>query len=219
MGAEPFEGASPEELFETGKKFYYSGRDGAGDPFLALAYFEKSARLGFAPAQRLLGVCLLEGQFAPQDLAQARVWLEKATLQGDPQATFSLAKMLALGLGLPKDWSRAYALLNQTQVRALPEARALMIRLKEELRSLYPNLLTALEREERLLRITLEPRRQRFTPPFLAPGRQELGREEFEIWLALNLGQATPESALVALKRCLNQYYDLIKGKIPGSRG
>ncbi|MDR1576697.1 MAG: sel1 repeat family protein [Deltaproteobacteria bacterium] len=208
MSADPFKEVSPEELFEAGKKFYFSGRDSANDPLLALSYFEKAAQMGYAPAQRLLGICLLEGQITPQDLGQAHYWLEKACQQGDPQAAYTLAKTMAQGQGTPKDWLRAYRLLNQPQVASLPEARALMLRLKEELRSLYPRLQAAILEEEKSLRLALEPKRQRFVPPFLAPGRLELGLEEFEIWLALNLGQVTPEDAWLALKKCLILYYD-----------
>jgi hypothetical protein len=212
MTANPVDPAeNAAALFEAGKKFYFSGRDSAADPKLALAYFQKAAALGFAPAQRLLGICLLEGQIAPQDLSAARLWLEKAASQDDPQAAFSLAKMAAIGLDGPKDWQKAYQLLKRPAVFALPESRALAIRLKEELRSLYPNLLTALNKEEEAIRAELPPRRGRFVPPFLAPGREALDVEEFEILLALNLGRIAPENALLALKKCLIQYYATFK--------
>ncbi|MDR2140875.1 MAG: sel1 repeat family protein [Deltaproteobacteria bacterium] len=199
---------SPEELFETGKKFYFSGRDSANDPQVALAYFEKAAQLGFPPAQRLLGFCFLEGQIVERDLERARHWLELASRGGDPQAAFALAKLCALGQGTPKDWGRAYRLLNQPLVANLPEALALMIRLKEELRNLYPALIEELKREENILRRDLPLRRQRFIQPFLSPGRAELNLEEFELWLALNLGRATPANTLLALRKCLTKYYE-----------
>ncbi|MDR1870835.1 MAG: sel1 repeat family protein [Deltaproteobacteria bacterium] len=203
---------NPEALFEEGKKFYFSGRDSANDPLMALSYFERAANLDFAPAQRLLGVCLLEGQITPRNIPQALYWLERADKRGDPQATFSLARMYAQGLGVAKDWSKAYRLLHKPGAVGLPEAKALAIRLKEELWSLYPNLLAAISQTETEIRSGLNLRNQRFVQSFLTPGRVALDLEEFDILLALNLGQITPENALTALRKCLTHYYQIAQG-------
>ncbi|MDR1395154.1 MAG: sel1 repeat family protein [Deltaproteobacteria bacterium] len=202
---------NPEALFETGKKFYFSARDSAADPALALAYFEKAALLGFAPAQRLLGISFLEGLVVPKDPLKARQWLEPAAQKGDVQAAYSLALIYAQGLGTPKNWSQAYHLLNRPGLESLPEARTLKIRLKEELISLYPNLAEALRSTEKVHRCELSLRQQRFILPFLTPGRLELDEDEFEIWLSLNLGRTSQENTLMALQKCLTLYYAQMK--------
>jgi hypothetical protein len=206
---------NPEALFDEGKKYFFSGRDSATDPSLALAYFEKAARLGYAPAQRLLGISLLNGEVTPKNVPAALKWLEMAAAQDDPQAAFELAKISAKGQDAPKDWKRAYRLLSDPRVMALPEAKALTIRLKGELWRLYPNLLAALKKEDAFARSQLPPRFHRFVPPFTAPGRPELDAAEFDVLLALNLGQSTPENALMALKQCLTQYYEIILAANP----
>ncbi|MDR2423078.1 MAG: sel1 repeat family protein [Deltaproteobacteria bacterium] len=211
----PAQAETPEALFEAGKKFYFSGRSSANDPLMALAYFERAAKMGYAPAQRLLGVCLLDGQIAKKDPEVARQWLELAAKQDDPQANFELAKIYAQGISAPKDWGRAYAILCLPFVAALPEARALAIRLKEELWGLYPNLLEAVKREDQAHRGELGQRNHRFVQSFLTPGRATLDREEFEIILTLNLGKTTPENALAALKQCLTQYYEKAIAELP----
>jgi hypothetical protein len=198
---------SPEALFEAGKRFYFSSRGSAADPSLALHYFERAARLGFSPAQRLLGICLLEGTICPKDLAMARYWLTSAAEKKDPQAAFTLALMHAKGQGVPKDWHVSYRLLSRPEVLALPEARELRRRLKEELIDLYPLMAEALRKEENIIRAGLSHHQKRFIQPFLSDSRPGDDRAEFEAWLDLNLGKASPKETLSILKASLAAYY------------
>ncbi|MDR1085424.1 MAG: hypothetical protein LBP22_11360 [Deltaproteobacteria bacterium] len=216
MTSETFsDSESPEALFELGKKFYFSGRDSANDPLMALAYFEKAAQLGFPPAQRLLGVCLMEGQIVPRDILTSKKWLTAAADQADVQATYSLALIYAQGLDTDKDWAAAFRLLCRPYMLSFPEGAALKARLKAELTGLYPNLIEALQSTEKVHRYDLSPRQQRFIQPFLTPGRSELEQNEFEVWLALNLGRISQENTLVALQKCLTQYYAQMKAATP----
>ena len=61
----------------------------------AAASLQGLATTGDAEAQYLLATFYLNGLNGPRDLAQARVWLEKAATQGHARAAFSLANLLA----------------------------------------------------------------------------------------------------------------------------
>jgi len=61
----------------------------------AAASLQGLAAAGDAEAQYLLATFYLNGLNGPRDLAQARVWLEKAATQGHARAAFSLANLLA----------------------------------------------------------------------------------------------------------------------------
>jgi len=50
----------------------------------AVELFEKAAAAGHVRAQINLGILYLRGQGTPADLIQARAWLEKAAVSGDP---------------------------------------------------------------------------------------------------------------------------------------
>ncbi|MDR1297149.1 MAG: sel1 repeat family protein [Deltaproteobacteria bacterium] len=197
---------SARSLFETGKRFYLATSGRQRDPAMALDYLERSAGLGYSPAQRLLGVVYLEGEMTPRNLPLALKWLTAAAGQGDQLARFNLAQMYALGRGVAKDWGRAHALLNGPGMGAVPEALELKRRLKEELARPYPNLSAALESDERGYRAGLSHRQKRYIPNFLDPGRGDDGAE-FETWLGLNLGRLTAAQARDKLRLDLAEYY------------
>lgn len=64
------------------------GLNGESNPDAAISHFQDAAEKGFAPAQLLLGVTLLN---LKQDLPAA-VWLQKASLQGNEDAQKELKK-------------------------------------------------------------------------------------------------------------------------------
>jgi hypothetical protein len=193
-----------------GKRFYVAGCEQDVDIDLAKDCFERSAEMGYPPAQRLLGVMYLEGDSIKQNYDQARMWLTKASLQNDLQATYFLAKIYAKGLGVTKDWSKAYDLLTSPGISSLPEALELKRRLKSEIIHLYPNLSSALEREEKKLRLSLNRKQHRVIPKFLDPVRTEEERQEFETWLSLNLGLISAPEAFARLVVCLKDYYRIM---------
>ncbi|MDR3204966.1 MAG: sel1 repeat family protein [Deltaproteobacteria bacterium] len=202
-----FEDTTPEGLFEMGKKFYLTGPDRQQDPQLAVDFIERSARMGFSPAQRLLGLIYQQGELVPSDLSLARQWLTMAAANGDTQAAFALALMYAQGHGVEKNWSMAHRILCRQDLLALPEALELKRRLKDELISLYPNISQELEKAERPYRLNLNRRQTRFILPFLDNGRSDNDHEEFDAWLSLNLGRLTANQALTRLLSHLKNYY------------
>ncbi|MDR2301084.1 MAG: sel1 repeat family protein [Deltaproteobacteria bacterium] len=198
-------GESAQSLFETGKRFYLS--IDPADLEMARGCFERSARMGYAPAQRLLGVMYLEGAGIEKNLEQARKWLTMASDRGDTMASFRLAQLYAAALGVEKDWSKAYALLSLRGMAAIPEAMELKRRLKTEIVRLYPNLSTALENEENKVRRSLTHRQRRFIPNFFGPVRSEDDYLEFETWLSLNLGRISAQEAFGKLIAYMRDYY------------
>lgn len=198
---------SPEMMFEQGKRFYLPS-SGVADPLLALYYFQKSAEAGFVPAQRVLGTCYLEGRLTAPDFEKAGYWLTQAARNNDGQAAYSLALMYAKGQGLPKDWAVAYKLLDMECARQITEARLLKGQLKTELSRTQPDIKKRLESLEKERRAGYTSHRQRFIQPWETPGRPQLDKEEFDIWLALNSRTISPEQGLADLTSLMNHYYD-----------
>ncbi|MDR2339736.1 MAG: hypothetical protein LBF40_06360 [Deltaproteobacteria bacterium] len=196
---------SPESLFEAGKRFYFPSQGNDQDPDLALLYFQRAAEGGHAPAQRLYGICLLEGNVCAKDVKGAVRYLGMAADKRDPQASYTLALLHAKGDGVPKDWGKAWGLLDHPNVQALAEARALKARLKQELLALYPNLASSLAGEENALRHRLTPLLQRSFPTFW--GKLAGDREEFLVLLDLNLGRKSAAVALGELRALQESYY------------
>lgn len=65
------------------------------NPARAVELFEKAAAQGHRRAQLNLGLIFLRGQGVPRDVIQARAWLEKASADGDPYATYALGRAMA----------------------------------------------------------------------------------------------------------------------------
>ena len=202
-------------LYETGKRLYLAP-GAACDGHMAAAYFERAGLLGHAPAQRVLGIMLLEGDQVEKNPLKAAKWLSAAADSGDLQACFTLALMYARGDGVTKDWSRAHELLTKPGIAALPEATELRRRLRSELVALYPELAKALSGRESLYRASLDKTQGRRIPLFLDPAGDVGDREEFAAWLDLNLGRLTAEEALDKLTRRMDGYYRGLAGASPG---
>lgn len=198
---------SPEMMFELGKRFYLPS-SGVADPLLAMYYFQKSAEAGFVPAQRVLGTTYLEGRLTAPDYDKARYWLTLAARQSDGQAAYSLALMYVKGQGLPQDWALAYKLLDMECARHLPDARQLKNRLKTELARNFPEVKKKLEALEKQRRSSYPGNRQRFIQPWDTPGRPQLEKEEFEIWLAMHQKTLSPEQGQAEFSTLMSRYYD-----------
>ena len=62
----------------------------------AVEIFKKAADLGYSDAQRRYAYALEKGKGADKDLEQAKIWYEKAALQGDVKAQFILGNIYRL---------------------------------------------------------------------------------------------------------------------------
>ncbi len=198
---------TPEELYALGKRFYMPS-SGVADPLLAIYYFQKSAEAGYVPAQRVLGTCYLEGKLTAVDYKKAHYWLSAAAKENDPQAAITLAWMYARGLGVQQDYDLAWQLLSMECVKKTLEGRKLKEDLKASVRKPFSEIMASLTAEETKRRGAYSSSRVRFIQPWETPGRMELEREEFAIWLALQRGQITPQQAQGELLLLLQSYYD-----------
>jgi len=76
-------------------EIYYTGEHADGIPDFAKAYevLLGPAGKGNAAAQNTVGVILRDGRIGSKDMDSARVWFEKAALQGNPKACTNLFEL------------------------------------------------------------------------------------------------------------------------------
>lgn len=84
----------PRALFEIGVRFA-EARD--ADLKSASQWYEKSAELGFAPAQYRIGNMYEKGLGVDRDVSKAKTWYQLAAAQGNASAMHNLAVLLAMG--------------------------------------------------------------------------------------------------------------------------
>jgi hypothetical protein len=75
------------------------------------AFLERAATLGDAAAARVVGMGYVTGWMGSIDPARAVTLLRTASERGDLPATFQLAKVLSVGLGIGKDQAEAEQLM------------------------------------------------------------------------------------------------------------
>jgi TPR repeat protein len=93
-----------------------------GDLITALALFKQAADAGHAPAQARMGDLM----DAAEQNADAVAWYRKAAEQGEPAGEYGLARMAAVGKGLPRDAAQALQWLRQAvQKQHAPAIEAL----------------------------------------------------------------------------------------------
>ncbi len=85
----------------------------AEDPDLACGLFERVAALSVADGLYALAQCFTQGRGRPQDFAQARVLLQRATDKGSVRAWCALGQQHFEGQGVPVDGSRGVAQCRQ----------------------------------------------------------------------------------------------------------
>jgi len=89
----------------------------------AVELFERAAEKGHKRAQLNLGTLYLRGQGVPRDLIQARAWLEKAAMNGDPYALYALGRAMSESQGpASADLVRAADLYRQAAEKGHPLA-------------------------------------------------------------------------------------------------
>lgn len=106
------------------------------DAARALAYLGRAASSGDPTAQVWLGQMYLEGEGVVRDTERGVLWILEAVRNRNHVARSQLAKLLAAGIGLPKDPEKAYSLLQRSITPLFsPEAKHLLGKLMIELES------------------------------------------------------------------------------------
>jgi len=106
----------PDAQFNLGQA-YKLGRGVPVDLPMAESWYRKAALQGHPQAEDNYGLAL----FQEGKRAEAAPWLEKSVARGEPRAQLVLGTMLFNGDGVPRDWVRAYALLQRSSAAGLPQ--------------------------------------------------------------------------------------------------
>jgi len=99
-------GASVEELFEKGDR-YYHGQGVRKNLTLALRSYRKAAEQGHAAAQNRLGWMYEKGEGVDTDYGEAVTWYRRAAEQGHINAMNDLGYMYRQGWGVTQDYRDA----------------------------------------------------------------------------------------------------------------
>ena len=92
----------------------------------AIDYFRRSAELGFAPAQVVLGYFYETGHIVTTDPQAALEWYKKAALQDDPLAQWLVGRVIYAGLVPPRDLNEAQTWLEKSASHGDPFAEYLL---------------------------------------------------------------------------------------------
>jgi len=95
----------------------------------AIDYFRRSADLGFAPAQVVLGYFYDTGHVLTADPHEALEWYKKAAQQDDPLAQWLVGRMIYADLAPPRDLNEAQKWLEKSSSTENPFAEYLLGRI------------------------------------------------------------------------------------------
>ncbi len=112
-------------LFEKGMGAL-QGSNAARSSANAIDYFRRSAELGFAPAQVVLGYFYETGHIVTTDPQAALEWYKKAALQDDPLAQWLVGRVIYAGLVPPRDLNEAQTWLEKSASHGDPFAEYLL---------------------------------------------------------------------------------------------
>jgi len=93
---------------------YYNGEGAQIDFTQAAAWYEKSAKQGYAQGQYYLGYCYYAGEGVNQDLKAAADWYEKAAQQGHAKAQLKFGNCFYYGEGVEQDLKKAVDWFNKS---------------------------------------------------------------------------------------------------------
>lgn len=118
-------GLNAPQLYEKGM----SSLTGVGisrNDLNAVDYLRRSAELGYAPAQVVLGYFHDTGSLVSQDSGQAADWYKKAARQDDRLADWLLGRLYYTGNGIPRDLNVAESWLQKAASQGDPFGQYLL---------------------------------------------------------------------------------------------
>jgi len=124
-------GANAPALFDKGRNAL-SGSGASRNDLQAVEYFRRSADLGYAPAQVVMGYFSDTGTLAPREPQQAADWYRKAANQGDRLGQWLLGRLYFFGIGVSRDLNQAQNWLKPAAEQGDPFAQYLLGRVKAE---------------------------------------------------------------------------------------
>ena len=96
---------------------YKLGRGVPTDQGIAIEWFRKAALQGHPKAEDNYGLAL----FQDGKKTESVPWLEKSVARDEKRAELVLGTMLFNADGVPRDWTRAYALVTRSSQQGLPQ--------------------------------------------------------------------------------------------------
>ena len=121
-------GLNAQDMFEKGMNALEGSRttqSGAN----AIEYFRRSAELGFAPSQVVLGYLYETGRQTTADPGEALQWYKKAANQSDHLAQWLEGRMIYLGVVQARDLNEASGWLEKSSANGDPFAQYLLGRI------------------------------------------------------------------------------------------
>jgi hypothetical protein len=118
-------GQNAPQLFEKGMNAL-RGSSATHSSANAVDYFRRSAELGFAPAQVVLGYFYDTGRTVTADPREALEWYKKAAQQDDPLAQWLVGRIIYAGSVAPRDLNDAQKWLEQSGSHGDPFADYLL---------------------------------------------------------------------------------------------
>jgi uncharacterized protein len=112
-------GLNAPELFAKGMNALL-GSGISRDDAAALDYFERSADLGYGPAEVVLGSFYDVGNVVRTEPVQALAWYRKAAEQDDPLAEWLAGRLIYTGVAGPRDLNEASQLFEKAAAHADP---------------------------------------------------------------------------------------------------
>jgi len=122
---------NPQRLFEMGVN-ELTGVGPERDNQGGLSYVQRSAELGYPPAEVMLGYLYDTGTIVAQEPGQAALWYKKAALQDDPVAEWLLGRLIFAGAVPPRDLNEAARWLQKAAAHGDPFGQYLLGRVKLE---------------------------------------------------------------------------------------
>lgn len=122
-------GLNAPQLFEKGMNALMGSGVTRSD-LNAIEYFHRSAELGFAPAQVVLGYLFEAGRATPANPREAFVWYKKAAQQDDPLAQWLAGRMIYAGTVSPQDLNEAMGFLQTSADHGDPFGEYLLGKIK-----------------------------------------------------------------------------------------
>jgi uncharacterized protein len=129
-------GLKPSELFDKGMNALVGSGVSRND-LGAVDFFRRSAELGYAPAQVVLGYFYETGNVVTSDAGQALDWYKKAARQDDPLAQWLVGRMIYSGSVPPRDLNEAISWFEKAAAHGDPFAQYLLAKIFLE-RGQYP---------------------------------------------------------------------------------
>jgi uncharacterized protein len=128
---------SPQRLFEMGMNAL-TGVGPERNNQNALDYTQRSAELGYPPAEVVLGYFYDTGTIVAREPGQAATWYKKAALQDDPVGEWLLGRLIFSGALAPRDLNEAARWLQKAAAHGDAFGEYLLGRVKLE-RQDYPS--------------------------------------------------------------------------------